>query len=66
MEVTQSDCPNQLHKRIAQNNHARQDDVMSRNGNDERCSWMLQSNSGAYGGHETVNLTEKHPSRRDE
>ena len=27
---------------------------------------MLQSNSGAYGGPETVNLTEIHPSQRGE
>ena len=38
-----------LHKSIAQINHTRQDDIMSKNGNDEQCFWMLQSNSGAYG-----------------
>ena len=43
----------QSHKRIAQMNHTKQDDVMSKNGNDERCFQMLQSNSGAYGGPET-------------
>ena len=36
----------------AQNDHAKQDDVMSRNGNDEQHFWMLQSSSGAYGGPE--------------
>ena len=48
----------QSHKSITQmnrtNNHARQDDVMSKNGNDERHFRMLQSNSCAYGGPETV------------
>ena len=43
----------QSHKRIAQTNHTKQDDITSRNGNDERCFWMLQSNSGVYGGPET-------------
>ena len=43
----------QLHKQIAQTNHTKQDDIMSKNGNDERCFRMLQSNSGAYGGPET-------------
>ena len=43
----------QSHKSIAQNDHAKQDDVTSKNGNDERCFRMLQSNSGAYGGPET-------------
>ena len=56
----------QSHKRITQMNCTKQDDVTSKNGNDERCFQMLQSNSGAYGGPETVNLTEIHPSRRGE
>ena len=43
----------QSHKRIAQMNRTKQDDITSKNGNDERCFWMLQSNSGAYGGPET-------------
>ena len=43
----------QSHKRIAQMNRTKQDDVMSKNGNDKRCFRMLQSNSGAYGGPET-------------
>ena len=43
----------QLHKRIAQMNHTKQDDITARNGNDEQCFQMLQSNSGAYGGPET-------------
>ena len=53
MEVAQNDRTNQLHKQIAQNDHTKQDDIMSKNGNDERCFQMLQSNSGAYGGPET-------------
>ena len=40
-------------KSIAKNDHAKQDDIMSRNGNDEKCFQMLQSNSGVYGGPET-------------
>ena len=40
-------------KRIAQNDHAKQDDVTSRNGNDKQDSQMLQSNSGVYGGPDT-------------
>ena len=43
----------QSHKQIAQTNCTKQDDIMSKNGNDERHFWMLQSNSGAYGGPET-------------
>ena len=43
----------QSHKRIAQTNCTKQDDVMSKNGNDERRFQMLQSNSGAYGVPET-------------
>ena len=43
----------QSHKSIAQMNHTKQDDVTSKNGNHKRCFWMLQSNSGAYGGPET-------------
>ena len=46
-------CTSQSHKQIAQNGHTKQDDIMSKNGNDGRCFWMLQSNSGAYGGPET-------------
>ena len=53
MGVTEVNHTNQLHKQIAQNDHAKQDDVTSRNGNDEQCFWMLQSNSGVYGGPET-------------
>ena len=49
----QVDHTNQSHKRIAQNNHIKQDDVTSQNGNDKRCFQMLQSNSGVYGGPET-------------
>ena len=43
----------QSHKQIAQMNCTKQDDVTSKNGNDEQCFWMLQSNSGAYGVPET-------------
>ena len=49
-------CPSrtsQSHKRITQTNHTKQDDVTSKNGNDEQHFWMLQSNSGVYGGPET-------------
>ena len=43
----------QSHKRIAQTNHAKQDDITSKNGNDKRRFGMLQSNSGVYGVPET-------------
>ena len=43
----------QSHKRIAQTNRTKQDDFMSKNGNDKRCFGMLQSNSGVYGVLET-------------
>ena len=43
-----------------------QDEVMSKNGNDKQHFQVLQSNSGAYGGPETVNPTEIRPSRRGE
>ena len=36
VRVAQVNCTNQSHKQIAQNDHAKQDDVTSRNGNDER------------------------------
>ena len=39
----------QSHKSITQTNCTKQDDVMSKNGNDKRHFQMLQSNSGAYG-----------------
>ena len=43
-----------LHKSIAQQNgRRRQDDIMSKNVNDERHFWLLQSNSGVYGRPET-------------
>ena len=47
--LTQINHTNELHKHSVQ----RQDDIMSKNGNDEQCFRMLQSNSGAYGGPET-------------
>ena len=44
---------NQSHKSIIQTNCTKQDDAMSKNGNDEQHFCMLQSNSGAYEGPET-------------
>ena len=46
-------CTSQSYKRIAQTNRTKQDDIMSKKGNDKRCFGMLQSNSGAYGVPET-------------
>ena len=46
-------CTSQSHKRIAQTNCTKQDDVMSNNGNNKRRFGMLQSNSGVYGVPET-------------
>ena len=46
-------CTKRSHKLIAQINRTRQDDIMANNGNLEHHFWMLQSNSGAYGGPET-------------
>ena len=66
MMTSRRSCTSQSHKQIAQTNCTKQDDITSKNGNDERRFWMLQSNSGAYGGCETVNLTEIRPSRRGE
>ena len=43
----------QSHKQIAQTIHTKQDDVTSKNGNDEQSFRILQSNSGAYGVPET-------------
>ena len=51
--IAQIKCTNESHKQITQNDHGRHDDVMYKNGNDEQHFWMLQSNSGAYGGPET-------------
>ena len=53
MMTSRGSCTNQSHKSIAQTNCTKQDDVTSKNGNDERHFRMLQSNSGAYGGLET-------------
>ena len=53
MMASRGSHTNQSHKSITQMNHTKQDDITSRNGNDERCFQMLQSNSGAYGGPET-------------
>ena len=33
--ITQINCTNKLHKRITQNDRGRQDDIMSKNGNDK-------------------------------
>ena len=41
---------NKSHEQIAQNDRTKQDDIMSKNGNDKQCFRMLQSKSGAYGG----------------
>ena len=53
MMMSHRGCTSQSHKRIAQMDHTKQDDVMSKNGNDEQHFQMLQSNSGAYGVPET-------------
>ena len=53
MMMSHWSCTSQSHKRIAQTNRTKQDDVTSKNRNDERCFRMLQSNSGVYGGPET-------------
>ena len=50
MMTSHRSCTIQLHKQIAQMNCTKQDDVMSKNGNDEQHFRILQSNSGAYGG----------------
>ena len=41
------------HKRIAQTNRTKQDDVTPKNGNNKQRFGVLQSNSGAYGVPET-------------
>ena len=51
--VADDDITSESHKSIAQTNRTKQDDITSKNGNDERHFQMLQSNSGAYGGPET-------------
>ena len=43
----------QSHKQIAQTNRTKQDDIMSKNGNDKRCFGIPQCNSGVYGVPET-------------
>ena len=48
MMTSQSGRTSQSHKSITQINRTIQDDIMSRNGNDEQRFRMLQSNSGAY------------------
>ena len=44
MMMSRGSRTSQSHKSITQKNRTKQDDIMSRNGNDERCFWMLQSN----------------------
>ena len=41
------------HKRIAQTNRTKQDDIIPKNENDKQRFGVLQSNSGAYGVPET-------------
>ena len=41
------------HKRIAQMNRTKQDDITPKNGNDKQCFGVLQSNPDAYGVPET-------------
>ena len=53
MGVAQVNRTSQSHKQITQTNHTKQGDVTSKNGDDKERFWMLQSNSGAYGGPET-------------
>ena len=53
MMTSHQSCTSQLHKRIAQMNRTKQDDVTSKKGNDEQRFQMLQSNSGVYRGPET-------------
>ena len=57
-------CTSESHKRITQTNCTKQDDITPKNGNNNQRLGVLQSNSGAYGVPETVNLTEICPSRR--
>ena len=44
---------NESHKRIAQTNRTKQDDITPKNGNNKQRFGVLQSNSGAYGVPET-------------
>ena len=53
MMTSSQGCTSELHKRIAQMNHTKQDDVTSKNGNNKQRFGVLQSNSGAYGVPET-------------
>ena len=53
MMMSHQSRSSQLHKRMAQTNRTKQDDVTYKNGNDEQCFRMLQSNSGVHGGPET-------------
>ena len=53
MMTSRRGCTSQLHKRIAQTNRTKQDDITPKNGNDKRRFGMLQSNSGVYGVPET-------------
>ena len=62
MMMSRGSHTSRSHKQITQKDCVKQDDVMSRNGNDEQCFQMLQSNSGVYGEPETVYLIEICPS----
>ena len=53
MMMSRGSCASQSLKQIAQTNCTKQDDIMSKNGNDKQRFRMLQSNSGAHGGSET-------------
>ena len=53
MRTSRQGRTNESHKRIAQTNHTKQDDVTPKNGNNKQHFGVLQSNSGAYGVPET-------------
>ena len=53
MMISRRGRTSESHKRVAQTNRTKQDDVTSRNGNNKQRFGVLQSNSGAYGVPET-------------
>ena len=53
MMTSHRGCTSESHKRIAQTNRTKQDDVTFKNGNNKQRLRVLQSNSGAYGVSET-------------
>ena len=53
MRTSRQGRTNESHKRIAQTNRTKQDDVTPKNGNNKQHFGVLQSNSGAYGVPET-------------